>query len=186
MASSFQPFLNRFHLYKDIRPPLGKAPHYDLEIVYQNLGVGWFKENLFQIIDPIFIPEITFITNKLKKLENKIPFAINAFGDLFLLLPQNGQIEFFNFSNNKLSPIANSIHELLNEKLFDLTYHSVLQSNLAQQLLQILGKINISEIYQPSVPILLGGEKKAEFYRKSLLIQFLTESIHIILQWETL
>jgi hypothetical protein len=186
MTSPYQPFLNRFHHFKNILAPLKQAPHKDLEEVYQHIGVGWFKDNLLQIVDPIFIPEIAQCTNKLKNLENKLPIATNAFGDLFLLLPHNGQIEFFNFSNNKLSPIANSINELLNEKLFDLTYHSVLNANLTLQLTKTLGKLTAAEIYQPNVPILLGGEKKAESYKKSMLILFLTETIPIIQQWETL
>lgn len=186
MNATFQPFLNRFDHFKNKLAPLAKAPHADLEEVYSLVGVGWFKDNLLQILDPIYISEITQITRKLKKLENKIPFAINAFGDLFLLLPSNGKIEFFNFATNQLMPVANSINELLNETLFSLNYHAILQTNLTLQLNNLLGKLTIDEIFQPQVPIILGGEKNAKEYKKYFILPFLSETISIIQQWDSL
>lgn len=186
MVNPFQPFLSRFDHFKDILAPLDKAPHVELETVYKHVGVGWFKDFLIQILDPIYIIEITPILSKLKKLENKIPFAVNAFGDLFFLNPDNGQIEFYNFFNNQMTKMADSLPKLLNETLYNLNYHSSLKASEAQQLIKSLGKLTINEIFQPQTPILLGGESKSNLFKRSLLLPFLSEIISIIQQLETL
>jgi len=186
MVNPFQTFLSRFDHFKDILAPLDKAPHVELETVYKHVGVGWFKDCLIQILDPIYISEITPILSKLKKLEKKIPFAVNAFGDLFFLIPENGQIEFYNFFNNQMTIIADSLPKLLNETLYSLNYHSSLKASEAQQLIKSLGKLTINEIFQPQTPILLGGESKRNHFKRSLLLPFLSEITSIIQQWETL
>ena len=44
----------------------------------------------------------------------------------------------------------------------------------------------MAEIYKADLPILLGGEKVIENYKKSLLFTHLNELVPMIQQWEVL
>lgn len=184
MDSPFIPFLSRFNNFRNKLAPLGKSSQPALNELYNHVGVGWFKGNLFHILEPLIIDEIINTTNPIRRIQKKIPFAINSTGDLFLFDPINSNVEFFDFSSNTLILIAESINELLNEKLFKEDYHPLLNHPLTINLNEALGPLTTSEIYHAKLPILLGGEKKNHNYNKTLLIDNLKEMISIILQWE--
>lgn len=186
MTSPYFSFLNRFSNHKALTPPLLKAPHVALEDLYAHVGVGWFKGNLIHILDPIIILDAIKIMATLTKLQNKVPFAINALGDLLLLDPKCLKIDFFDFSNNSLQTIADSVELLVNEKLHSGDFHPLLNAPLISTISANLGQLTTAEIYKAKLPILLGGEKKMENYQKSQLLPFWIEMVTILQQWETL
>lgn len=185
-GSPFSIFLSRFGTHRDKQAPLATELPKNLEILYANVGIGWFKGNLLQIIEPALIKEIQKILLPLKKLQNQTPFAINAFGDFYFISDSNSVITFYDFSNNTFELLAGSLEEFLDQKLFQTEYHPSLNCSFVNLLSAKYGRLSSAEIYKAHLPILLGGHKKVENYEKANLFTFLTEMIPILLQWETL
>lgn len=186
MGSTYLPFLARFANHRPLLAPLTKAPTHALEDLYMQVGVGWFKGNLIHILEPAIIDDLKNALQPIQRLQNKIPFAITALGDLILLETATPQVLVFDFSNNTLTKVSGSLEDFLNTKLFDEDYNPKLNVVLVNQLSNKFGPLTTLEVYKPNLPIILGGEKKLESYQKSSFFAFINEMVPIINQWEAL
>ena len=184
MGSPYLPFLSRFSNHRSKLLPLGKSNHPILEDLHQHLGVGFFKGSLLHILEPLIIEDLIKVLSPILRLKHKIPFGMNATGDLLLIDQIGSCIQSFDFTNNSLTQLAISLPELLNEKLYQSNYHPFLNADLVFQLEKHCGPLTTSEIYKAKLPILLGGIKKTENYLKAPFFSFFGEMVPIILQWE--
>lgn len=185
-GSPFSIFLSRFSTHREKQAPFATDFPKNLEILYVNIGVGWFKGNLLQIIEPALIKEIQKILTPLQKLHDQTPFAMNAIGDFYFISNTNSIISFYDFSNNTFEKMSGSLEEFFDQTLFQMEYHPSLNYTFVNQLSAKFGRLSSTEIFKAQLPILLGGEKKTENYQKSNLFTFLSEIVPLLLQWETL
>ena len=185
MGSNFSLFLSRFDNHRSKIAPLGKALHPTFDELYLHVGVGWFKGNLIHILEPAIINDLKSAINSIKRLQNKLPFAYNSIGNLFLFDQSTLKIEFFDFTNNSLQPISDNLDELFNEILYKNDFHLLLNASLNSQLSASLGPLTTSEVYQASLPLLLGGEKVVKNFSKVNFLTYYAGIAPIILQWES-
>ncbi len=141
----------------------------DLIEIWQTTGFGKYNDGLIELINPNDFDAV-LCTCLGKKVDNYVPIAITAFGELFYyrkLTEEDEDVCMIDIQYRKIETLVWSLRAFFEDFLTNETDRKEwLREDLFKEGLTKLGTLNANEIYTITPALVLGGAPEIDYLQK--------------------